>query len=198
MCNNLLMFCLLLFSSLFFFALISLPSLPLLFFFFTQAQLRAHVFSAIEEQENVNAHKPADTTSAKKLAGIAATPQASLILDLIKEWLEFYELDYTNSTLLAEAKLPQGSVGSSSKDRTALLAALQLQSHSNDRPLLVELLMHTQSMQQTLASPTSRTSATASPLPPVEQDVTIQTLPPRIGVPQLPRGTPTLINKNIE
>src|SRR4051812_8209762 len=93
-----------------------------------RAQLRAHVFAAIEAQEQENAGvigtntKSApptaglDSQAIKRLATIQATPAGSLVLELIKEWLEFYELDYTASTLLAEARLPNSHA---TKDRQA-------------------------------------------------------------------------------
>jgi hypothetical protein len=39
------------------------------------------------------------------LQHLEAYPAAQLIVDLIREWMDFYELDYTNSTLAAEARL---------------------------------------------------------------------------------------------
>jgi hypothetical protein len=96
---------------------------------------------------------------------INTTPAAALMLDLVREWLDFYELDYTASTLTAEAALnvnvPSGNAagggsssgggGSSSptaqKDRASLAAAIHLPSGpSEHRPLLVDLLMLVQQM----------------------------------------------------
>lgn len=124
-----------------------------------QAQLRAHVFTAIEEQEQSTDDVPAvvnETVASKRLSQLTSHPQSMLMLELIKEWMEFYELDYTNSTMIAEAKLPSHTAGA--KDRQVLLSSLNLPNASMDRPILVELLLQAQG-QPTAASAASALAA---------------------------------------
>lgn len=90
---------------------------------------------------------------------MTASPHAALALDIIREWLEFFELDYTSSTLVAEARLP---VTSPSKNRSNLLQSLQITPNTNTprRPVLIELLAQVSSSG--LSSPAS--SAKPSPI----------------------------------
>jgi hypothetical protein len=132
------------------------------------------VFAAIEEQEGTQQRRAAGGDAASSAAhpaqahrrvhSINTTPAAALMLDLVREWLDFYELDYTASTLTAEAALnvnvPGSAAGGSSsgggggsssptaqKDRASLAAAIHLPSGpSEHRPLLVDLLMLVQQM----------------------------------------------------
>ena len=132
------------------------------------------------------------------------------MLELIKEWLEFYELDYTTSTLLAEAKLPATSSGL--KERQALLNSIHLPHAPADRPILVELLTHVQnqSFSTPKTSPTAAAQAAklnaAASTTPVRSTAQEQheTSPPSatygtatrpLGAPSLPRGNLVTVNK---
>jgi FGFR1 oncogene partner len=69
--------------------------------FALQAQIRKHVFDAIEEQDG-HTHNQIQN---ERLAAIRQTPASQLLLDLIREYLDFYELDYTSSVFHSEARL---------------------------------------------------------------------------------------------
>jgi hypothetical protein len=66
-----------------------------------QAQIRKHVFDVIEE----NPGSKSDSAENDKLALIRSTPTDVLALDLVREFLDYYELDYTTSVFHAEARV---------------------------------------------------------------------------------------------
>jgi hypothetical protein len=66
----------------------------------SQAQIRKHVFDVIEEQDSGN--KAAEND---KVALIRHTPTDQLTLQLVREFLDFYELDYTASVFHSEARV---------------------------------------------------------------------------------------------
>ena len=101
----------------------------------------------------------AESATARRLRGLTATPAASLVLDLVREWLDFYELDYTSSTLTAEARLGVHGSGhghaspTAPRDRAALSQALHLPPPTDQRPLLLDLLLQAQGQGQPLVQP---------------------------------------------
>lgn len=108
------------------------------------------------------------SSQARRLASISSSPHSALLLELVKEFLDFYELDYTSSTMNAEAKL--GGTGSSSptahKDRTALATAARLQSGpSEERPLLLDLLLQAQGLSTTTSNIVPAAAAHSSGIP---------------------------------
>jgi hypothetical protein len=67
-----------------------------------QAQIRKHVFDVIEEN---SPGSKSDSAENDKLALIRTTPTDVLALDLVREFLDYYELDYTTSVFHAEARV---------------------------------------------------------------------------------------------
>jgi FGFR1 oncogene partner len=65
-----------------------------------QAQIRKHVFDVIEEQDSGNKSAEND-----KVALIRHTPTDQLALQLVREFLDYYELDYTASVFHSEARV---------------------------------------------------------------------------------------------
>eukprot|EP01116_Phalansterium_solitarium_P006936 TRINITY_DN19372_c0_g1_i1.p1 TRINITY_DN19372_c0_g1~~TRINITY_DN19372_c0_g1_i1.p1 ORF type:complete len:315 (+),score=-0.75 TRINITY_DN19372_c0_g1_i1:44-946(+) len=100
-----------------------------------KAQLRAGVLSALQdEQPGVFA----DNASSKK---IQASAESRLLIDLVRELLEFYEMEYTLSVFLPEANLPKTFNG-----RASLAKQLQLTDNSA-QPLLLEVFRKSQASQ---------------------------------------------------
>ena len=71
-----------------------------------RTQLRAQVFKAIENYADPNAEQPQKVQWANKSAGqIHEDADAKLIALMIREYLEFYRMDYTLSVFLPEGAL---------------------------------------------------------------------------------------------
>lgn len=116
-----------------------------------RAELRKHVFEAIDEQEQQSA-EPEDVCP--QLTSIKSTALDSTALDLVKEFLSFYELDYTLSVLTSEARLKASTPANKKKlaDQLSLPIA-------SARPLLVELL----ASKSSTALPLTASPASLSP-----------------------------------
>mmetsp|Transcript_6454 Transcript_6454/g.10027 ORF Transcript_6454/g.10027 Transcript_6454/m.10027 type:complete len:440 (-) Transcript_6454:797-2116(-) len=96
-----------------------------------KAELRASVFTAIDEQEKVSGVYLENPLVQKLLS----SHEGRVAVDLIREFLEFYELDYTLSVLVPEANLPEHYAG-----REAILKEIRLRPDpKQNRPLLVEV-----------------------------------------------------------
>jgi FGFR1 oncogene partner len=65
-----------------------------------RAQLRAHVFLALEEQE---AEKSRPSPVNEELVSFSNTHEGRLVLGLVREFLEFYELSATLAVFEPEA-----------------------------------------------------------------------------------------------
>jgi hypothetical protein len=87
-----------------------------------RAELRHHVFLALDEQESASDDKQASEQHAasprtrshvsvkkKKLDELHGSPAAEDVLELIKDFLEFFELEYTNALLNTEAEAVSAS-----------------------------------------------------------------------------------------
>eukprot|EP00741_Cyanophora_paradoxa_P023780 tig00021621_g22969.t1 len=96
-----------------------------------RAELRASVFTAIDEQEKESGIYLENAAIQK----LQSTPEGRLAAELVREFLEFYELDYTLSVLLPEANLPEQYQG-----RDDLSREMELRPEGTKRPLLVELI----------------------------------------------------------
>ena len=70
----------------------------LLFKFVEQAQIRKHVFLAIEDFDHASTMAPVSMAQRMK-----ATEQDRLLLFLVQDYLENYEMDCTQSVLSAES-----------------------------------------------------------------------------------------------
>ena len=79
-----------------------------------------------------------------RVAQIRASPDAHLLLDLVREFLDHYELDYTASVMHAEARIDE--LEGESVDRDALRVRLGLPTPATDvhgqstEPMLAQLL----------------------------------------------------------
>jgi hypothetical protein len=79
-----------------------------------RAELRHHVFLALDEQESGAAQHGKEpqspstkshlTTKKKKIAELHSNPLALEVLELMKDFCECYELEYTNALLNTEAE----------------------------------------------------------------------------------------------
>ncbi|XP_065649036.1 centrosomal protein 43 isoform X4 [Hydra vulgaris] len=96
-----------------------------------RAELRANVFIALEEQ-NSNLQKK--TVSNKELKAFLETNEGCQVFSLIREFLEFFHLDFTLAVFDPESDFV-GKVLS----RETLCTDLSIPSHSNS-PLLAEIL----------------------------------------------------------
>lgn len=99
-----------------------------------RAHLRAAVFTALDEQERasgVHLENP-------RIQSIQQTEEGRLLAFLIRDYLEFYDLDYTLSVFAPEAGL--ASVPSASYPGRDHLAAQLGLSSTNAGPLLLEVL----------------------------------------------------------
>ena len=77
-----------------------------------QAQLRASVFTALEEHDRStgvylenNIAKKIQESSEGNDNGCNLTPKGKMIAELLREFLEFYELESTISVFVPEANL---------------------------------------------------------------------------------------------
>ena len=139
-----------------------------------RAELRHHVFLALDEQESQtnNANVAAATKSPiaskkKKLAELQANPLAVDLLELVKEYLEFYELEYTTALLNTEAE------ASGTKVNRKLLAdrfSLPIAPVAS-QPLLLELLQQRQSGSGSDNGTRSRESSSRRDAPPATASV---------------------------
>jgi hypothetical protein len=98
-----------------------------------RAQLRLHVFNALNTVDNNN--NPAYSSNNNKLNDIQATETDSLIINLFSEFLSFYELDYTANVFHNETKTK-----ATNTDRNQLASSLKLSNNNTDKPLLYELI----------------------------------------------------------
>lgn len=97
-----------------------------------RAQLRSCVFTAIEEQESKKGAE-LENLSAKR---IQDNPEARFMVDLIRDFLDYYQLDYTMSVMVPES----GSPGTCSS-REMLSNNLNLSiDDTRENPLLLLLL----------------------------------------------------------
>ena len=102
-----------------------------------RAQLRAAVYTAIDEQEmqkGIHLENP-------RAARIHETEEGRLLCSLVREYLEFYDLDHTLSVFLPECLQNTSEY----EGRETLASKLQLRSYvdepSEKSPLLLTLLM---------------------------------------------------------
>jgi hypothetical protein len=93
-----------------------------------KAKLRAAVFSTLSQQDTPDAANP-------KLAALMASSEGPLLVSLLSEFLDFYNLKYTASVLIPEAN----AASDATPDRDKLAKDLGLPSSSGSS-LLQELL----------------------------------------------------------
>jgi hypothetical protein len=98
-----------------------------------QAQVRKHVFDAIDDQE------PSPSVANERVASIRATPSSQIMLDLVLDYLEHFELDYTASVFFAEARVDDLEGVIVDRDDLRARAGLSDANESNE-PVLAQLL----------------------------------------------------------
>lgn len=99
-----------------------------------RAKLRSSVFKVIDNNDPSHPEKAMhwENPLAQK---VLATTESALAADLIREYLEFYRLDYTLSIMIPEANLKQDPV-----DRDGLLRRAEIDRATDKEPLLVQIL----------------------------------------------------------
>ncbi len=65
------------------------------------------------------------------------TPEGELLADLVREFLEFYRMDYTLAVYLPEANVPQEP---KKRDDVEMRAGFESGAASNREPLLLQIL----------------------------------------------------------
>lgn len=99
-----------------------------------RAKLRSSVFKVIDN--NDPAHKEKAMHWENPLAQkVLETTESALAADLIREYLEFYRLDYTLSIMIPEANLKQDPL-----DREQLVRKAEVDQVTDKEPLLVQIL----------------------------------------------------------
>lgn len=99
-----------------------------------RAKLRSSVFKVIDNNDPSGKEKAMhwENPLAEK---VLETTESALAADLIREYLEFYRLDYTLSIMIPEANLKQDPM-----DRDALLKKADMEKDNQNEPLLVQIL----------------------------------------------------------
>lgn len=101
-----------------------------------RAQLRSSVFKVIDSQDK-NLKDGCGFQWENPLAPkIVETPEGMMCIDIIREFLEFYRMDYTLSTFLPECSLSQEP-----KTRQELEEKVGLPPSNTSMPLLMNLIM---------------------------------------------------------
>ncbi|XP_044760887.1 centrosomal protein 43-like [Coccinella septempunctata] len=109
-----------------------------------KAQLRASVFLALEEDINTSSRKPLLN---EKIKSSLNTPEGQLMFCIVKEFLEFFNLQSTMAVFDAESYL---GVSYDYKDRGKISKDLGLQFQDNTAPLLQSIIQIAQQKPRTL------------------------------------------------
>ncbi|KAI9207025.1 uncharacterized protein BJ171DRAFT_495460 [Polychytrium aggregatum] len=104
-----------------------------------KAQLRAAVFLVLQE-ETAGSSKKLPLEASTKLDLLRSSPDARLALDLIMDFLECFNLEYTLAVMTSEAGLPERTPGHHRRPNVS--QELKLESSTDDTPLLLQLIEH--------------------------------------------------------
>ena len=100
-----------------------------------RAQLRSCVFKVIDNQDQVEQRKSSFHWENPRAKELRESQQSTLMAELIREFLEFYRLDYTLAIYKPETNL-QGDI-----DRSTLAAKAGFDNGvSDESPILMQLL----------------------------------------------------------
>ena len=99
-----------------------------------RAQLRSCVFKVIDNQDQVEQRKSSFHFENPRAKALRESKQASLLAELIQEFLEFYRLDYTLAIFKPETNLT-GAI-----DKGSLAQKAGMPRPEPDTPLLLQLL----------------------------------------------------------
>ncbi|RKO90561.1 hypothetical protein BDK51DRAFT_43960 [Blyttiomyces helicus] len=151
-----------------------------------KAQLRASVFTVLQDSKTGK-----DTTAPTgndKVAALQATPQGRLALELVLEFLQYMDMDYTLAVFGPEISLPdEGRV-----DSLAVAAKLQLGGGTGGKPLLVRLLERESGSGDSMSAGSSVPPDPAPSTPTLPRTmIPTPTLPPTAGTAAL--TTPTAV-----
>ena len=103
-----------------------------------RAQLRSCVFKVIDNQDQVEKGQSSfhwENPNAKK---VMQTASGVICAELIREFLEFYRLDYTTQIYLPEVNLAHQKA--MNKDELSRRAGLNLDATQQNKPLLMQVL----------------------------------------------------------
>ena len=101
-----------------------------------RAQLRSSVFSVIENQDSQSKMQVGFQWENPLAPKITETQEGQLCIDMIREFLEFYRMDYTLSTFLPECSLSQEP-----KTRNEIENQVGLDPTDTSMPLLMHLIV---------------------------------------------------------
>lgn len=101
-----------------------------------RAQLRSCVFKVIDNQDQVESGKSSFHWENPLARQILGTDQSTLCAELVKEFLEYYKLDYSLQIFMPETNLQSKQ----SENKEDLLGKLGMKSHDSAKPLLMTLL----------------------------------------------------------
>ena len=104
-----------------------------------KAELRANVFLAMDQQEGEETTSP---LLAPKVSSYSQTREGQLMLELVREFLKFYELDYSLAVFEPECNLEHVS-----SNREQLTSDLGVKPSHSERPLLHQLVFSSPSPQ---------------------------------------------------
>jgi hypothetical protein len=117
--------------------------------------VQAAVFKVVNAEDGV----PSKPAGVRVSPQVLSTSEGALAADLIREYLEFHELQSTLAVLIPEANMEDNFSGRSSLANRMGLAG------KGSRPLLAELISAYMSRENGTPAPTSTTTTTASNKP---------------------------------
>eukprot|EP00743_Colponemidia_sp_Colp-15_P004396 GILK01004741.1.p1 GENE.GILK01004741.1~~GILK01004741.1.p1 ORF type:complete len:402 (+),score=70.84 GILK01004741.1:58-1206(+) len=153
-----------------------------------RAQLRANVYKAIEQQEKAKGKSEPGFHFENPLAQkINQTPQGRIAAELVREFLQFFRLDYSLSVFLPESNLTPNP-----KEVDGLASEIGLPKSSlRTQPLLLELIsmLHSNGMPATTKATSPPTTTTT--VPPAASPKTSPTHSAPLATVPVPLTTPT-------
>ncbi|KRX03988.1 hypothetical protein PPERSA_12435 [Pseudocohnilembus persalinus] len=99
-----------------------------------RAQIRASVFKVIDNQDNSQKKQSPYDWENSKCGDVLKDPQGVIVLQLIKEFFQFYKMEYSNSVFSSESSIRQEI------NQEELAQKVGLQQGEQNKPLLWQLL----------------------------------------------------------
>ena len=112
-----------------------------------RAEVRANVFLALEQQEEEEG--AGSTLQEPKVAKYVQTREGAIVLSLIREFLQFYELEYSLAVFE-----PESSIEDISRSREQLSLDMGVRASVGDRPLLHHIIFNNSPLADTHTQPT--------------------------------------------
>eukprot|EP00742_Colponemidia_sp_Colp-10_P007158 GILJ01007687.1.p1 GENE.GILJ01007687.1~~GILJ01007687.1.p1 ORF type:complete len:384 (+),score=71.77 GILJ01007687.1:23-1153(+) len=153
-----------------------------------RAQLRANVYKAIEQQEKAKGKSEPGFHFENPLAQkINQTPQGRIAAELVREFLQFFRLDYSLSVFLPESNLTPNP-----KEADGLASDIGLPKPSlRTQPLLLELISMLQSNGMPAAAKATSPLTSTATAPPATSPKTSPTQSAASTSVPVPLTTPT-------